>query len=189
MLTYPKLSVSLPSWIAPWLAEREQAYPDPQARMRLVIELSRQNVERKTGGPFAAAIFDLETSRLVAPGVNQVLAANCSLAHAEMLAIALAQQLAGSHELRRDGHAGYELVSSTEPCAMCMGAIPWSGIRALACGARDEDARQAGFDEGDKVSDWRVRLEARGIRVTVDVCREAAAAVIRDYAARGGVIY
>jgi tRNA(Arg) A34 adenosine deaminase TadA len=46
------------------------------------------------------------------------------------------------------------MVVSTEPCALCLGAIPWSGIRRLVCGARDEDARSIGFDEGEKVPYW-----------------------------------
>ena len=41
-----------------------------------------------------------------------------------------------------------EMVASTQPCAMCLGATPWSGIRRLVCGARDEDAEEIGFDEG-----------------------------------------
>jgi hypothetical protein len=57
------------------------------------------------------------------------------------------------------------------------------------CGAREEDAEAVGFDEGDKVVDWKERLESRSISVMTDVCRAEAAAVIRDYAAKGGVIY
>ena len=38
-----------------------------------------------------------------------------------------------------DGRA-FELVTTTEPCAMCLGAIPWSGLSSVVCGARDQDA-------------------------------------------------
>jgi tRNA(Arg) A34 adenosine deaminase TadA len=82
----------------------------------------------------------------------------------------------------------YELVASTEPCAMCFGATPWCGVRWLVCGAREEDARGIGFDEGPKVSDWVASLEQLGISVARDVCRDEAA-VLRYYAENGGIIY
>jgi tRNA(Arg) A34 adenosine deaminase TadA len=82
-----------------------------------------------------------------------------------------------------------ELVSSTEPCVMCLGAVVWSGVRRLVCGARDRDARKVGFDEGPKPDDWIGALEARGITVVRDVGREEAAGVLHHYVARGGVIY
>ena len=72
---------------------------------------------------------------------------------------------------------------------MCLGAIPWSGVRGLVCGARDADARGIGFDEGAKPTDWVEALESRGIRVRQDVCRDEAVAVLREYAENGGPIY
>ena len=72
---------------------------------------------------------------------------------------------------------------------MCLGALAWAGIRGLVCGARDEDARVVGFDEGDKPADWPWLLERRGIDVTRDVHRDEAAAVLRRYVANGGRIY
>jgi tRNA(Arg) A34 adenosine deaminase TadA len=72
---------------------------------------------------------------------------------------------------------------------MCLGALPWSGVARVVCGARDADARAVGFDEGDKPADWVEALQARGIEVLVDVEREAAAALLRDYVARGGLVY
>lgn len=188
-MSYPEVSLVLPKWVDAWLLGQEIVCPDPEARMGLVIELSRQNVAHKTGGPFAAAVFELDSHRLVAPGINLVTSVGCSVAHAEIMAIAVAQKVIGSHTLDIPGHAGYELVSSTAPCAMCLGAIPWSGVRALMCGAREEDAEAVGFDEGDKVADWPQRLEGRGISVAEDICRKEAAAVIQGYVAAGGVIY
>jgi tRNA(Arg) A34 adenosine deaminase TadA len=171
------------------LPGRAQVYPTVEERMRLVIELARQNVRRKTGGPFGAAVFDLTTGTLLAPGVNLVVAAGCSVAHAEIVAISVAEQLVGSYDLGRRELPGYELLSSVAPCAMCLGAIPWAGVRRLVCGAREEDARRIGFDEGTKPPDWVAALEQRGIAVIQDVCREEAAAVLQEYAAAGGQIY
>jgi len=109
--------------------------------MRLAIALARENVERQTGGPFGAAVFD-EKGHLVAPGVNVVVTGNCSILHAEMVAIALAQKKLARYDIGDEGRSHYTLAASTEPCAMCFGAIPWSGVTRLECGARDEDARR-----------------------------------------------
>jgi tRNA(Arg) A34 adenosine deaminase TadA len=188
-MSYPRLIVSLPEWADDFLSEPDKTYPTTEERMRLAIKLSRLNIEHGTGGPFGAAIFDMKTHRLIAPGMNLVLSSNCSVFHAEMTAIMIAQKIAGHFDLGNDAFPSCELVSSTEPCAMCFGAIPWSGIRKLACGARDEDARSVGFDEGPKLKDWQMALEDRGITVIRDVCREEAKAVLRQYAESGGVIY
>jgi tRNA(Arg) A34 adenosine deaminase TadA len=185
--SFPAVTLELPAWVEELDLDRE--YPTQEERMRLVVELSRLNVERGTGGPFGAAVFDLSTNRLVAPGMNLVVPSSCSVAHAEMVAIMIAQQVVGDFDLGGDGKPAYELLASTEPCAMCFGATPWSGVRRLVCGARDEDARAVGFDEGAKLSEWALALEERGIAVERDVLREEAAAVLRHYAESGGRIY
>jgi len=179
----------LPGWTEMLLVDADRSYLTAEDRMRLVIKLAQLNIEHQTGGPFGAAIFELRTGRLMAVGVNLVESANCSIAHAEMVAIALAQQAAGHYDLGSKEGTACELVTSVEPCAMCLGAIPWSGVRSLVCGARDEDARRIGFDEGAKPDHWVKSLESREIRVLRDVLREPAQAVLLDYQKRGGLIY
>jgi tRNA(Arg) A34 adenosine deaminase TadA len=147
------------------------------------------NIENRTGGPFGAGVFEYRSGRLVAVGVNRVESLNCSIAHAEMMAIAIAQRVRGSYNLASESDTAYELVTSTEPCAMCLGAIPWSGVRSVVCGARDEDARAIGFDEGPKPDNWMKSLKDRGINVCRDVLREQAKAVLLEYSERGGLIY
>ena len=188
-MRFPEWTVRLPDWVEAVVPGPEHGHATVEERMRLVIDLSRRNVARGTGGPFGAAVFEVESGRLVAPGVNLVESANCSVVHAEIVAIAIAQQVLGRYDLGGDGMPVCELVSSAEPCAMCLGAIPWSGVRRLICGARDEDARYIGFDEGAKPPDWVASLEARGIAVLRDVLREEARAVLQHYADTGGVIY
>jgi tRNA(Arg) A34 adenosine deaminase TadA len=95
----------------------------------------------------------------------------------------------GSYDLGNEGAAPTVLVSSVEPCAMCLGATPWSGVSRLIIGARDADARAIGFDEGDKPGNWVESLNARGIEVTQDVLREEAAGVLNAYANAGNEIY
>jgi tRNA(Arg) A34 adenosine deaminase TadA len=183
------ISLPLPSWLEKSLPQPDTGLPDDEGRMRLVIELARQNVDRGTGGPFAAAVFDRETGMVIAAGVNLVTSLNCSVAHAEIIAIMLAQQRIGKYDLGSEGMLPTELVTSAEPCAMCLGAIPWSGVRRLVCGASEEDVSGIGFDEGAKPASWQRELEARGIEVVRNVCRSEATAVIRRYAEQGGVIY
>ena len=184
----PEVTIRLPLWIPPFLEASKNMFPTLKDRMGFVIELSRQNIQQGTGGPFAAAIFD-EDGKLLAPGVNMVMSANCSILHAEMVAIALAQKILGRYDIGDGGRSRYSLYASTEPCAMCFGAIPWSGIRQLVCGARDEDARNVGFDEGPKLKNWSSALNERHIDVVRDMLRDEAAAVLKSYTETGGIIY
>lgn len=157
--------------------------------MGLAIRLANENVVRGTGGPFGAAVFDLDSGTLLSAGVNIVVPARCSVAHAEILAIALAQQARGTHDLGSADGSLVQLAVSAEPCAMCLGALPWSGIRSLACGAREADVRAIGFDEGPKVADWVEALHVRGIEVLRDVRRGEATGVLEAYRAAGGRVY
>ena len=59
----------------------------------------------------------------------------------------------------------------------------------MVCGARHEDARAGGFDEGPKMPDGIPALERRGISVVRDVSRDEAVAVLEEYAGSGGMIY
>jgi tRNA(Arg) A34 adenosine deaminase TadA len=185
----PRILIDLPAWLGPFVRCHDQPFDTIEERMQLAIDLSRLNLLHKTGGPFGAAIFEEPTGRLLCAGVNLVTFAHSSLLHAEMVAMGLAHQARGSHDLGADGSRPCQLVTSCEPCAMCLGAIPWSGVRAVACGARGEDAESIGFNEGAKPQDWVSALEARGISVRRDILRAQARAVLLEYREGGGVIY
>ena len=183
------IELRLPAWVEPFVAGHAKVFDSTDARMRLAIALACSNAGHRTGGPFGAAVFEADSGRLLSVGVNLVEMSHCSLAHAEMIALALAQQALGSYDLGGAGHPRYELVTSAEPCAMCLGAIPWSGVRRVVCGARGEDACEIGFDEGAKPTDWAGELRRRGIEVIQDVLREEARAALQGYAQAGGTIY
>jgi tRNA(Arg) A34 adenosine deaminase TadA len=189
LVRFAEVTLRLPDWVEDFLSGEGRIYPKIEDRVRFVIELSRSNVRHGTGGPFGAAIFERETGDLLAPGVNLVTSLKCSVFHAEIVAIIVAQSMLGDFDLGGPGRPVYELVASTEPCAMCLGATTWSGVRHLVCGARDEDAARVGFDEGAKPAEWGPSLERRGITVERDVLRDEAASVLREYAESGGVIY
>ena len=188
-MKFPKVVLQLPGWIENALADSEQVYPTVEERMRLVVKLAQLNIEHETGGPFGAGIFESKSGRLISAGVNLVESADCSVAHAEMIAIAVAQRVIGCYDLGSRKDATYQLVTSTEPCAMCLGAVPWSGVRSVVCGCRDEDARSIGFDEGNKPDDWIEKYNNRGIEVTVDILRSKACEVLNDYSKKGGQLY
>ena len=178
----------LPSW-AQDLLQPDQPFPTTSERMELAVELSRRNVAEGTGGPFGAAVFDLSTFRPLAVGVNLVMPTSSAAAHAEVVAICLAGQAVGNYDLGVGSGSPTELVTSCSPCAMCLGAVPWSGVSSLVIAAREEDARSVGFDEGNRPPDWVDGLRRRGIAVTEDVLRAEAVAVLRGYVSEGGVVY
>jgi tRNA(Arg) A34 adenosine deaminase TadA len=181
------LIVNLPEWVEGFLKTQPAVYRTIEDRMRLAIELSRLNIQHQTGGPFGAAIFEKENGKLISVGVNVVVASHCSIAHAEMTAISMAQQTLAAYDLASKGE--FQLASSCQPCAMCLGATPWSGVKSLICGARGEDAETVGFDEGAKPAEWVKQLQNRGIEVTLDILRAEAKAVLDAYKSTDGIIY
>lgn len=183
----PEFKFSLPAWLIDFIDRSPQIFSSIDDRMDFAIELSRKNIDHG-GGPFGAAIFDGK-GRLIAPGVNLVMPENCAILHAEITAILLAQKAIGRFDLSDGGTSAHDLYATTEPCAMCYGAVIWSGVSRLVCGARKQDAEAIGFDEGPKPENWIAELEARGIHVITDVRREQATAVLRDYVKQGGIIY
>jgi tRNA(Arg) A34 adenosine deaminase TadA len=83
----------------------------------------------------------------------------------------------------------HELVTSCEPCAMCLGATLWSGVRRLVYGAGREDAARLHFDEGPVFPQSYHYLEERGITIVRNLLRDEAVAVLGEYQAQSGTIY
>ena len=182
-----RVHLELPEWVDPFMAEWQEPLDTTEQRMALAVALSGTNIDRKTGGPFGAVVFEQESGQLLGVGVNVVTRACISLAHAEMVALSMAQAALEDWNLAAAGRV--QLVTSCEPCAMCYGALPWSGISSLVCGARRDDAEACGFDEGDKPANWRETLEKRGIATQADVLRRDAVDVLARYVHSDGTIY
>ena len=187
MSIHKQCSLGLPAWVEPFLTRREGELSTTSERMQLAIDLAEENVRQGTGGPFGAIVVNEKSGELVSVGVNLVTSSGMSMAHAEIVALTLAQAKIGEWNLSRGG--ALQLVTSCEPCAMCFGAVPWSGIKSLVCGARKKDAEAAGFDEGDKPAHWVRSLQRRGIVVQCSVLRDEAAKVLAGYREGGGQIY
>jgi tRNA(Arg) A34 adenosine deaminase TadA len=182
--------LSLPEWADDAIAAAPTHVLGAEERMRWVIELSRTNFMRDTGGPFAAAVFEAKTGRVVSIGVNRVVPMGCSSAHAEVMALSLAQQAIGGHDLGGPGQPAHEIVINWTPCAMCCGAIVWSGIRnVVIAGPGPEMEHLTGFDEGPIHPDWEGELLRRGIAVRAGVLRAEALEAFQQFATSGRPVY
>jgi tRNA(Arg) A34 adenosine deaminase TadA len=186
MMVPLQLHLTLPVWAH--ALELAATYPGDDAKVALAIELSRRNVEARTGGPFGAVVFNAD-DRVIAIGVNRVLEQSCSVAHAETMAYMLAQQRMQRARLNEDGRP-VTLATSAQPCCQCYGATFWAGIDRLLIGARSEDVMTlTAFDEGPLPDDWVGELGKRGIDVVRDLRRDEARAVLGAYGAQGGRFY
>jgi len=182
--------IALPDWMEEFTRQLPAAIPQLEDRMELVIQLSQLNIDRQTGGPFAAAVFETLSGRLVALGVNRVVPSNNSTAHAEIVALSLAQQQLGTYDLGSPALAEHQLVVNAWPCAMCLGSIAWSGVTSLVTAANGTQVESiSGFDEGPVHPQWQHELAKRGIEVVDGILSEAACAVLHQFAASGAPVY
>jgi tRNA(Arg) A34 adenosine deaminase TadA len=187
-MTHPIVSVEYPPWVND-VVDWNREYATDEDRMRVAIAVARANVEHGTGGPFGALVVNASTGRIVAAGMNSVVRLhNCTL-HGEMVAFMMAQRRLGSFTLAGEGMPVHELVTSCEPCAMCLGAILWSGVKRVVCGAARDDASHLKFEEGPVFPESYRYLESHGIAIVRNVLRDEARAVLELYRAKRGAIY
>ena len=105
--------------------------PEDDDRIREVIAIA--NRARARGNrPFGALLISAEGTML-ALGENSQLSDEQVLAHAEMNLLHEAVQ-----RYSPEAMAGSTLYTSAEPCAMCAGAIFWSGVGRLVFGLSGE---------------------------------------------------
>jgi tRNA(Arg) A34 adenosine deaminase TadA len=182
-----RILLDIPDWFT--RVARPGVYGSDEDRMGLAVALARENVVTRTGGPFGAAIFERDSGRFVAGGVNLVLPMKNSVLHAEIVAIMLAEAILGSFTLGAESGAEHELVTSCEPCAMCLGAAHWSGITRLVTGATREDVESIRFDEGPVFPESYHYLADRGVVIRREVLREKAREVLQLYVTVNGEIY
>ena len=186
-MTKHQITLDLPQWIDD-VVDWDKVYTTDDEKMALAVELSKQNVQRGTGGPFGSAIFSIDSGKLVSVGVNRVMPLHNSTAHGEMMAIMLAEHKLQSFSLSADG-VERELFTSCEPCAMCLGGTLWSGVKRLVCAATADDARAIGFDEGPVYDSSYDYLKNAGVEVVRRILRDDAKAVLDSYLHSGGTIY
>lgn len=184
----PEIRVAVPQWLDA-AVDWDRTYPTDVERMALAVELARRNVLEESGGPFGAVIVDVTSGRLVSAGVNLVVRLRNSMLHAEIVACMLAEARLGQYSLGSATAGSCELVTSCEPCAMCLGAIHWAGVRRVVCGASGADARDLLFDEGPVFEASWTYLADRGVEVVRGVLRDEARVALDLYRTRNGFIY
>jgi tRNA(Arg) A34 adenosine deaminase TadA len=170
--------LALPDWLRDWPMP---AAGDETACMRIAISLATENVERGAGGPFGAVLRD-DAGRIVSAGVNLVPSTGNPVLHAEIVAYLRAASM--EEKLDR-----LTLVTSCEPCIMCLGASHWAGVGRIVSGALKADAEACGFDEGVGVVELRADMQARGVTFTSGLLRDEAAALFNRYRDLGRALY
>lgn len=103
------------------------------------IRLATENVA-DGGGPFGALVA--RGDEIVATGINRVTATLDPTAHAEVVAMRAACQALGTFSL-----TGCVLVSSCEPCPMCLSSALWARVDRIVYAGDRDDAARAGFDD------------------------------------------
>lgn len=92
------------------------------------------------GGPFGALV--VRGDQILGRGVNRVTTDCDPIAHAEVMAIRAACAGLGDFKL-----TGATLVSSCEPCPMCLAAALWARVGRIVFAADRHAAAEVGFDD------------------------------------------
>jgi guanine deaminase len=111
---------------------------DEEALLERAAALAAQSVA-DGGRPFGSIIVQGDT--VVGEGVNRVEQTHDPTAHAELEAIRAACAALGTDDL-----SDCVLVSSAEPCPMCMAACYWARLSKVVYGAPRGEAAAIGFD-------------------------------------------
>ena len=151
---------------------------DHEKFLRRAIELSAlASLEYSTGGVFGAVI--VRDGKIVAEGMNRVVASHDPTWHAEMEAIRLACITLQSFKLH-----GCTLYTAGEPCPMCMAAAYWAEIGQIFYSATVEDAYTYGqFDDRYIYKELALPPGQRKIQMQ-QMLREEAVAVWKQYQAK-----
>jgi tRNA(Arg) A34 adenosine deaminase TadA len=122
------------------------------------IALAEANIE--TGGrPFGAVV--VKDGKIVATGVNEILATNDPTAHAELTALRRASQVLGSPDL-----AGCAVYASGHPCPMCMAAMRLSGVGEVYYAYSNEDGAPYGLSSAAAYADLAKPFSEQSMRIS-----------------------
>ena len=156
---------------------------DHEKFLRRAIELSAlASLEYSTGGVFGAVV--VREGKIVAEGMNRVVASHDPMWHAEMEAIRLACITLQNFKLH-----GCTLYTAGEPCPMCMATAYWAEIDQIFYSATVEDAYTYGqFDDRYIYKELTLPPEKRKILMR-QMLREEAVAVWKQYQAKPDKIH
>lgn len=149
------------------------SYTKDQEYMKLAIELSS-----KAYYPYGAVI--VKDDKIIGRSDADVLVAKTPYSHAELRALESAMEDLGGH-LCAEGGKGVTIYSSCEPCAMCMGAILYTGIDRLVYGATLEDSDECVNEILAKANDIAKICSNREIEIVPEVLKEEAVKVLTKW--------
>lgn len=146
---------------------------DDKKYMDIAIELSSQAYY-----PYGAII--VKDNKIIGRSDSKTTVSESAFSHAELRAIEDAMDNLGGH-LCAEGGKDCTIYSSCEPCAMCMGAILYTGIERLVYGATLEDSKECVNDILAHASDVANTCTNRKISITPEFEREQAVKVLKSW--------
>ena len=111
--------------------------------MKKAVQLAVENVEQG-GQPFGAVL--VRNNEIIAEGVNELHIKYDVSGHAELLAIRRAQE-----KLQTDNLNDCIMYASGEPCAMCLTAMYFAGIKTVYYSASVDDAETVGLGKSKMI--------------------------------------
>lgn len=141
--------------------------------IRHSVSLARQARE-KGNNPFGACL--VKDGEIILNAENTICSDRDPTKHAESNLVSLAAQ-----KLDPETIGESTLYTSTEPCAMCAGAIYWSGVRRIVFGCSNHTLESIA-GKGLSISSRAVLAEtAKPIEIIGPILEEEAASVHQDY--------
>lgn len=137
----------------------------------IAIELSK-----KATYPYGAII--VKDGEIIGRSDKDVPVSKTAFSHAELRAIEDAMEHLGGH-LCAEGGKDCVIYSSCEPCAMCMGAILYTGIEKLVYGATLEDSKECVNDILVKSQVVADNCKNRKIEIIKELHREKAVDILK----------
>lgn len=138
----------------------------------IAIELSK-----KAYYPYGAII--VRDGEIIGRSDAQVPVSDSEFSHAELRAIEDAMPHLGGH-LCAEGGKDCVIYCSCEPCAMCMGAILYTGISKLVYGATLEDSKECVNEILAKAADVARACVNREIEIVKELHRDKAVEVLKN---------
>ena len=146
--------------------------------MHMAIELSK-----KSSYPYGAII--VKNDKIIGRSDANTPVSQTAYNHAELRAIEDAMEHLGGH-LCAEGGKGTTIYSSCEPCAMCMGAILYTGIERLIYGATLKDSKQCVNEILIKADEIANACSNRQIEILPELEREEAVEVLKLWQSNQG---
>ena len=138
----------------------------------IAIELSK-----KAFYPYGAII--VKNGKIIGRSDKEVPVSKSGFSHAELRAIEDAMEHLGGH-LCAEGGKDCVIYCSCEPCAMCMGAILYTGIEKLVYAAKLEDSKECVNEILAKAENVKNICKNRNIEIIKELHRDKAVEILKN---------